>query len=126
VACRGSAREPAAGQVGQAQPCPGGQRVSGGQRDQDRLGQQRLAVQAAVIEGAQQKPHVGTALAQRLRLLAESSEYQLRRQGRIVDVVGIEDLRQQAAVDVGLERDPQPPRRTARLPGPAGGGGDRL
>jgi hypothetical protein len=60
---RGSADEPAAGQVGQAQPRPGGQRVGGGQGDQDRLGQQRLAVQAAVIEGAQQESHVGETVA---------------------------------------------------------------
>ena len=105
---RGSAGEHAAGQVGQAQPRPGGQRVGRGQGDQDRFGQQRLAVQAAVIEGTQQEAHVGAAVAQRLRLLAESSEDQLRRQGRIVSAVGIEDPRQQAAVDVGLERDPQP------------------
>jgi hypothetical protein len=92
VAGRGSAGEPAVGQVGQAQPRPGGQRVGGGQGDQDRLGQQRLGVQAAVIEWAQQEPDVSAAVAQRLGLLAESSEYQLRRQGRIVGTVGIENL----------------------------------
>jgi hypothetical protein len=85
-----------------------------------------LSVQGAVVEGAQQEPDVGAAVAQRLRLLAQCPEDHLRGQGRIVGAVGIEDLRQQAAVDVGLERDPKPPRRTACLPGPARGGSDRL
>ncbi|MGC2997871.1 hypothetical protein ACPF8X_05545 [Streptomyces sp. G35A] len=37
-------------QVVQVQPGPGGQRVGGGKSDQDRLGQQRLAGQAAFVE----------------------------------------------------------------------------
>ena len=57
-------------QVGQVQARPGGQRVGGRHRDQERLGHQRLVVQAAVIEGGEQQPGVGPSVAHRLRLVA--------------------------------------------------------
>ena len=59
-------------------------------------------------KGHSRRPTSARPSRQCLRLLAESSEDQLRRQGRIVSAVGIEDPRQQAAVDIGLEREPQP------------------
>jgi hypothetical protein len=66
------------------------------------------------------------AVSYRLRLLVDAAEDELDRQGRLLLGVCVEDPRQQAAVDVGLECQPQRRRGFAGVPGPAPGGADRV
>jgi hypothetical protein len=108
--CRGSARKSSAGQVRQAQLRAGRQRVGRSQGDQQRLSQQRLGIEAVAVERAEHQPDVSAAVSQRLRLLSDSPEDQLRRQGGLSGGVSGEDLRQQAPVEIGLERNPKPRR----------------
>jgi AraC-like DNA-binding protein len=68
-------------EVGQAQPGPGGEGVVGREGDQSGLGQQRLGVHAAVVEGGRQQGDVRAAVAQRRQLLVPPAEQQFHRRG---------------------------------------------
>jgi hypothetical protein len=63
-------------------------------------------------------------VAHGLGLLADAPEHQLDRQGRFLLGVRVEDPREQAAIDVGLEREAQRRRGLPGVPGAPGGGAD--
>jgi hypothetical protein len=104
----------------------GGQRGAGRDREQERLGNQWLGVQATVIERAEQQRGVRMAVAYRLGLLADAAEQERDRQGRLLPGVRVEDPRQQAAVDICLESEPQARCGLPGAPGTPRGGGDRV